>query len=179
MDFNTSKTRANLETAFAGESMATLKYWLFSKQAEADGYQQIGAIFKETAGNELSHAEKWYKYLSGGGIGSTEQNLVIAAGGENYEWTQMYKQFAETAAQEGYDEIAHYFRAVGNVEKEHEERYLSLLRRVQEGSVFREQEALVWKCRKCGHIYTGPEAPGVCPVCGYGQAYFERLAKNY
>lgn len=179
MDFKSSKTYQNLETAFAGESMAATKYRFFAAKARADGYQQIADIFLETAGNETEHAELWFKYLSGGSLADTAENLKIAAGGENFEWTEMYREFAETAAHEGFDELAHYFRAVGEIEKTHEERYLTLLERVENGTVFDAGEVVVWQCLKCGHLHVGTKAPGICPVCGHEQAYFERQAKNY
>lgn len=179
MDFKNSRTYQNLETALAGESVAAVKYRFFAAKARADGYQQIANIFDETAGNESEHAEIWYKYLSGGELAGTAENLKIAAGGENYEWTEMYREFAETAAHEGFDELAHYFKAVGEIEKGHEERYLTLLERVENGEVFQAGEVVVWKCLKCGHLHVGVKAPQVCPVCRHDQSYFERLAKNY
>ena len=172
-----SKTEQNLWTAFAGESQARNKYTYFASKAKKDGYVQISKIFEETAANEKEHAEIWFKLL--GGIGNTAENLKAAAERENYEWTEMYKGFAETADEEGFKEIAAKFRLVGEVEKHHEERYNKLAERVEKGEVFNRPGVKVWKCLNCGHLHVGPEAPKVCPVCGHPQSYFEEQAINY
>ncbi len=177
MELKGSKTEANLWTAFAGESMARNKYTYFASKAKKEGYEQIAAIFTETAGNEKEHAEIWFKEL--GGIGDTAANLKAAAAGENEEWTQMYKEMAETAKEEGFDRLAFLFEGVGKIEKEHEERYLALLKNLEEGVVFKRGEVYIWKCRNCGHIHVGTEAPTVCPICAHPQAYFELQVKNY
>ena len=177
MELKGSKTEANLWTAFAGESQARNKYTYFASKARKEGYEQIAAIFEETAGNEKEHAKLWFKELSG--IGDTAANLKAAAAGENEEWTQMYKEMAETAREEGFTNLAFLFEGVGKIEKEHEERYLTLLKNLDEGMVFQRGDEYVWKCRNCGHIHVGKSAPGVCPVCAHPQAYFELLSKNY
>ena len=179
MEFKGSKTEANLMTAFAGESQARNKYSYYASKAKKDGYQQIAAIFEETANNEKEHAKIWFKELHGGSVPSTVENLVDAASGENYEWTEMYKSFAETAKEEGFDRIAALFEMVGAIEKEHEERYKKLLENLQNGIVFADTDEVVWVCRNCGHIHVGKNAPEVCPVCAHPQAYFERKANNY
>ena len=179
MELKGSKTEQNLMTAFAGESQARNKYTFFASQAKKDGYEQIAAIFQETADNEKEHAKLWFKLLNGGAIGSTEENLKAAAAGENYEWTDMYAEFAKTAKEEGFARIAYLFEEVGKIEKEHEERYLKLLENVKEGKVFEAGEVKIWKCRNCGHICVGKEAPEVCPVCAHPKAYFEIKAENY
>ena len=166
-------------TAFAGESQARNKYTFFASQAKKDGYEQIAAIFQETADNEKEHAKLWFKLLNGGAIGSTEENLKSAAAGENYEWTDMYAEFAKTAKEEGFARIAYLFEEVGKIEKEHEERYLKLLENVKEGKVFEAGEVKIWKCRNCGHIVVGTSAPEVCPVCNHPKAFFEIKAENY
>lgn len=176
-DIKGSKTEANLQAAFAGEAMARTKYTFFAGKAKKEGYEQIAAIFEETAGNEKEHAEMWYKLLDG--IGDTAANLVSAAAGENEEWTQMYKEFAEAAREEGFYEIATLFEGVAQIEKEHEERYLKLLKNLQDGMVFKKDEVTAWKCRNCGHIHVGVSAPELCPVCAHAQAYFELRAENY
>ena len=173
-----SKTEANLLTAFAGESQARNKYTYYASKARKDGYVQIAKIFEETAGNEKEHAELWFKLLNGG-IGDTLSNLKDAAAGENYEWTDMYAGFAKTAREEGLDQIADLFEGVAKIEKEHEERYLALLKNIEDGVVFKKDNVRVWKCRNCGHIHVGESAPEVCPVCAHPQAYFELQAKNY
>ena len=178
-DFKGSRTYANLNTAFAGESMARTKYTFFASQAKKDGYEQIAAIFTETAENEKEHAKLWYKYMNGGKVGDTVTNLRLAAAGENEEWTRMYREFAEIAREEGYNEIAEKFERVGAIEKTHEERYLTLLANVTDGKVFRKDETNVWVCRNCGHVYVGAEAPEVCPTCDHPKAYFELRAENY
>ena len=179
MELKGSKTEQNLMTAFAGESQARNKYTFFASQAKKDGYEQIAAIFQETADNEKEHAKLWFKLLNGGAIGSTEENLKAAAAGENYEWTDMYAEFAKTAKEEGFARIAYLFEEVGKIEKEHEERYLKLLENVKEGKVFEAGEIKIWKCRNCGHIVVGTKAPEVCPVCAHPKAYFEIKAENY
>ena len=179
MELKGSKTEQNLMTAFAGESQARNKYTFFASQANKDGYEQIAAIFQETADNEKEHAKLWFKLLNGGAIGSTEENLKAAAAGENYEWTDMYAEFAKTAKEEGFARIAYLFEEVGKIEKEHEERYLKLLENVKEGKVFEAGEVKIWKCRNCGHIVVGTSAPEVCPVCNHPKAFFEIKAENY
>ena len=179
MELKGSKTQQNLMTAFAGESQARNKYTFFASQAKKDGYEQIAAIFQETADNEKEHAKLWFKLLNGGAIGSTEENLKSAAAGENYEWTDMYAEFAKTAKEEGFARIAYLFEEVGKIEKEHEERYLKLLENVKEGKVFEAGEVKIWKCRNCGHIVVGTSAPEVCPVCNHPKAFFEIKAENY
>ena len=174
-----TKTEKNLMEAFAGESQARNKYTFFASQAKKDGYEQIAAIFQETADNEKEHAKLWFKLLNGGAIGSTEENLKAAAAGENYEWTDMYAEFAKTAKEEGFARIAYLFEEVGKIEKEHEERYLKLLENVKEGKVFEAGEVKIWKCRNCGHIVVGTSAPEVCPVCNHPKAFFEIKAENY
>ncbi len=178
-DLKGTKTEKNLIEAFAGESMARNKYTFFASKAKKDGYQQIAAIFEETAANEKEHAKMWYKLLCGGSILSTEENLKLAAAGENEEWTEMYARMAKEAEEEGFDEIARLFRSVGAVEKEHEERYLKLLQNVQTGTVFKKREKVIWICRNCGHIHEGDEAPEICPTCAHPQAYFELRVINY
>nr|WP_302649449.1 rubrerythrin family protein [uncultured Agathobaculum sp.] len=173
-----SKTEANLQTAFAGESMAHTKYLYFASKAKKDGYVQISKIFEETAGNEKEHAKIWFKLLNDG-IGSTPENLKAAAAGENYEWTDMYDTFAKEAHEEGFEDIAFLFEQVGAIEKEHEARYLKLLSNVENKIVFSRDGDCIWKCSNCGHIVVGKEAPEVCPVCAHPQAYFEIKAENY
>ena len=177
-DLKGTKTEANLEAAFAGESMARNKYTYFASKAKKDGYEQIAALFLETAENEKEHAKMWFKLLNGG-IGSTVENLAAAAAGENEEWISMYKQFAEEARAEGFNEIAAMFEGVAAIEKEHEERYLKLLENIEKGIVFKKDGVTVWKCRNCGHIHHGEAAPEVCPVCAHPQSYFEVMAQNY
>ena len=179
MELKGSKTEQNLMTAFAVESQARNKYTFFASQAKKDGYEQIAAIFQETADNEKEHAKLWFKLLNGGAIGSTEENLKSAAAGENYEWTDMYAEFAKTAKEEGFARIAYLFEEVGKIEKENEERYLKLLENVKEGKVFEAGEVKIWKCRNCGHIVVGTSAPEVCPVCNHPKAFFEIKAENY
>ena len=179
MELKGSKTEQNLMTAFAGESQARNKYTYFASKAKKEGYEQIAAIFQETADNEKEHSKMWFKLLNGGDIPTTVENLKAAAEGENYEWTDMYDKMAKEAKEEGFDRIAYLFEAVGKIEKEHEERYLKLLDNVKEGKVFDCGEVKVWKCRNCGHIHVGKTAPAVCPVCSHPQAYFEIKAENY
>ena len=172
-----SKTEANLKTAFSGESEARNKYTYFASVAKKEGYQQIAAIFEETAANEKEHAKMWFKEL--GGLGTTAENLLSAAEGENYEWTDMYDRFAKEAEEEGFERIATLFRGVAAIEKEHEERYRKLLANVKEGEVFEKGSVVIWQCRNCGHIVVGTKAPDVCPVCNHPQAYFEISAENF
>ena len=174
-----TKTEKNLMEAFAGESQARNKYTYFASKAKKEGYEQIAALFEETAANEKEHAKIWFKLLNGGEIGTTAENLKAAADGENYEWTDMYAEFAKIAKEEGFDHIAYLFEEVGKIEKEHEERYLKLLENVKDGKVFEAGEVKIWKCRNCGHIVIGKEAPDVCPVCSHPKAYFEIKAENY
>ena len=174
-----SKTEANLQAAFAGESQATNKYTYFASKAKKDGYMQIAAIFEETAKNEREHAKMWYKLLNGGEISGTEENLRMAAAGENYEWTDMYKDFAKTAREEGFDEIARLFDGVAAIEAEHEKRYLALLDNVKGGVVFSRDGDVIWQCSNCGHICIGKQAPEVCPVCSHPKSYFQIKAENY
>ena len=173
-----TRTEANLQTAFAGESMARNKYTFFASKAKKDGYVQIAKIFEETAANEKEHAKIWFKLLNGG-IDDTAANLKAAAEGENYEWTDMYDEFAKTADEEGFHALAAKFRMVGEIEKHHEERYRALLKNVETASVFEKSEVKVWECRNCGHIVIGTKAPQVCPVCNHPQSYFELHAENY
>ena len=179
MELKGSKTEQNLMTAFAGESQARNKYTYFASKAKKEGYEQIAAIFQETADNEKEHAKMWFKLLNGGDIGTTAENLKAAADGENYEWTDMYAEFAKTAKEEGFARIAYLFEEVAKIEKEHEERYLKLLENVKDGKVFEAGEVKIWKCRNCGHIVVGTSAPEVCPVCNHPKAYFEIKAENY
>ena len=179
MELKGSKTEQNLMTAFAGESQARNKYTYFASKAKKEGYEQIAAIFQETADNEKEHAKMWFKLLNGGEIGTTAENLNAAADGENYEWTDMYAEFAKIAKEEGFDHIAYLFEEVGKIEKEHEERYLKLLENVKDGKVFEAGEVKIWKCRNCGHIIVGKSAPEICPVCSHPKAYFEIKAENY
>ena len=174
-----SQTEKNLLTAFAGESQARNKYTYYASQAKKDGYEQIAAIFEETAGNEKEHAKIWFKKLHGGSVPGTVQNLLDAAGGEHYEWTEMYKGFEETARTEGFGDIAALFKLVGAIEKHHEERYRKLLAAVEGGTVFKKGAKATWTCRNCGHIYEGEAAPPQCPVCVHPQSYFEVLNENY
>lgn len=176
--YSGTQTEKNLEAAFAGESQARNKYTYFASVAKKEGYEQISALFLETADNEKEHAKLWFKELEG--IGDTKANLKAAAEGENYEWTDMYKGFAETAEKEGFKELAVKFRLVADVEKHHEERYLALLKNVNELKVFKkDEEVTVWKCRNCGFIFVGKEAPRVCPCCAHPQSFFEVNANNY
>lgn len=179
MELKGSRTEANLMAAFAGESQARNKYSYYASQAKKDGYEQIAAIFEETANNEKEHAKLWFKTLHGGNIPSTIENLEDAAHGENYEWTEMYKEFAEVAKEEGFNEIAYLFKSVGEIEKHHEERYLKLLGNINDHLVFERGEEKVWICRNCGHVVVGKNAPAVCPVCKHPQAFMELKAENY
>ena len=180
MELKGSKTEANLMAAFAGESQARNKYTYFASKAKKEGYEQISSFFTETADNEKEHAKIWFKLLNGGDVPTTKENLKAAADGENYEWTDMYKGFAKTAKEEGFDHIAYLFEEVAKIEKEHEGRYLKLLDNLDSDLVFKtKEEATVWICRNCGHVYVGKEAPKVCPVCNHPQSYFERRKENY
>lgn len=172
-----TETEKNLMAAFAGESQARNKYTYFASKAKKDGFEQIAALFELTANNEKEHAKLWFKELDG--IGTTEENLKVAADGENFEWTDMYKGFAETAEKEGFKELAEKFRLVAAIEKRHEERYRALLHNVEANEVFRKSEVKIWECRNCGHIVVGTEAPEVCPTCNHPKAYFEVHTDNY
>lgn len=174
-----TKTEKNLQIAFAGESEARNKYTYFASKAKKDGYVQIAAIFEETAANEKEHAKMWYKLLHGGEIGATVDNLVEAANGENYEWTDMYANMAKDAKEEGFDHIAFLFEEVARIEKEHEERYRKLLANIQGDLVFSREGDVIWQCSNCGHICVGKKAPQVCPVCAHPQSYFQIKAENY
>ena len=175
--YSGTQTEKNLEAAFAGESQARNKYTYFASKAKKEGFEQIAALFLETADNEKEHAKLWFKELNG--IGDTAENLAAAAAGENYEWTDMYEGFARTADEEGFPELAAKFRAVAAIEKRHEERYRALLHNVETAEVFKRSEVKVWECRNCGHIVVGTEAPKVCPVCAHPQPYFEIHKENY
>ena len=179
MELKGSKTEANLLAAFAGESQARNKYTYYASKAKKDGYEQIAAIFEETAANEKEHAKMWFKLLHGGDIPGTMENLEDAAAGENYEWTDMYAEFAKTAKEEGFNHIAYLFEEVAKIEKEHEERYRKLIGNIEEGIVFSRDGDKIWKCRNCGHIHIGKEAPEVCPVCAHPKSFFEIKAENY
>ena len=178
MELKGSRTEANLMAAFAGESQATNKYTYYASKAKKDGYNQIAAIFTETAANEKEHAKLWFKLLHGG-IPSTLENLADAANGENYEWTDMYTEFAKVAREEGFDYIANLFEGVAAIEKEHEERYRKLIANIEGGLVFSRDGDVVWQCSNCGHICVGKKAPEVCPVCAHPQSYFQIKAENY
>lgn len=174
-----TKTEENLKKALAGESEARTKYDFFASQAKKDGYEQISAIFAETALNEKEHAKLWYKELHGGAVEPTDINLEAAAAGENYEWTDMYAEFAKTAREEGFEELAKKFEGVAAIEKSHEERYRKLLKNIKDKKVFSRDGDAIWVCRNCGHIVIGKDAPEVCPVCNHPQAYFELKPENY
>ncbi len=179
MELKGSRTEKNLQTAFAGESQARNKYWFYASKARKEGYQQIADLFMETAENEREHAELWFKHLHNGGIPTTTENLLDAAAGENYEWTNMYAEFAQVAEEEGFTELARLFRAVGKIEKTHEERYRKLLANIEGGLVFSRDGDTIWQCLQCGNIVIGKKAPAKCPVCGHDQAYFQIRAENY
>ena len=179
MELKESKTYENLMTAFAGESQARNKYTYYASKAKKDGYEQIAAIFEETANNEKEHAKMWFKELHDGEVPSTLENLNDAADGENYEWTDMYDNFAKVAREEGFTRIALLFEGVAKIEKEHEERYRKLIANVEDGLVFSRDGDTIWKCRNCGHIVIGKKAPSVCPICSHSQSYFEVKAENY
>ena len=178
-DLKGTKTEKNLWAAFAGESQARNKYTYYASKAKKDGYEQIAAMFEETANNEKEHAKLWFKILEGGDIKDTMANLADAAGGENYEWTEMYPTFAKEAREEGFDEIARKFEMVAAIEKTHEERYRKLFKNIEDAIVFSREGDCVWICRNCGHIVIGPKAPKVCPVCNHPQSFFEIKAANY
>ena len=177
--FKRKSNRKKFNGSISGESEARNKYTYFASKARKEGYEQIAAIFEETALNEKEHAKIWFKLLNGGEIPSTLENLNAAAAGENYEWTDMYDGFAKTAKEEGFDRIAYLFEAVGKIEKEHEERYKKLIENLQDGLVFSRDGDKIWKCRNCGHIVIGKDAPAVCPVCNHPQSFFEIKAENY
>ena len=179
MELKGSKTEANLNAAFAGESMARNKYTFYASQAKKEGYEQIADIFLETAENEKEHAKLWFKALHGNAMPKTVENLKDAAAGENYEWTTMYADFAKVAKEEGFDQIAALFEGVGGIEKHHEERYNDLLRNIEGGVVFKKDKVVMWKCRNCGYIHVGETAPEVCPVCKHPQSFFEVRATNW
>ena len=179
MELKGSQTEKNLLKAFAGESEARNKYTYYASKAKKDGYEQIAAIFEETANNEKEHAKIWFKLLHGGAVPSTIENLKDAAGGENYEWTQMYQEFAKTAKEEGFDDIANLFLMVADIEKHHEERYLKLVGNIENNLVFEAKEEKLWICRNCGHVYYGKVAPDICPVCNHPQSYQELKSENY
>lgn len=178
MNLKGTKTEANLAAAYAGESQARNKYTFYAAEAKKQGFKQIGEIFEKTADNERAHAEIWFEYLSGGSLGNTAHNLIDAATGENFEWTEMYAKFAEDARSEGLTEIAYLFEAVGKIEKDHEERFRKLAENVQQNEVFQKPETQCWICSNCGHIHEGTEAPKVCPVCKHQQSYFEIKTEN-
>ena len=179
MNLKGTKTEQNLMTAFAGESQARNKYTYYASKAKKDGYEQIAAIFEETANNEKEHAKLWFKLLHNNTVPGTVENLIDAANGENYEWTEMYDEFAREAREEGLEDIAILFEGVGKIEKEHEKRYLDLLGNINNSLVFSSDNDTIWVCRNCGHIHIGKNAPEVCPVCNHPQSYFERKASNY
>ncbi|MBR7092155.1 MAG: rubrerythrin family protein [Clostridia bacterium] len=178
-DLKGTQTEANLMTAFAGESQARNKYTYYASRARKDGYVQIANLFEETADNEKEHAKIWFKLLHDGAVPDTAANLAEAAAGENYEWTDMYAGFAETARKEGFEQIAFLFEQVGQIEKEHEERYRKLLANIEQGLVFTKEGDAIWQCANCGHIVVGKKAPEICPVCAHPQAYFQVKATNY
>ena len=179
MELKGSRTEANLMAAFAGESQARNKYTYYASKARKDGYEQIAAIFEETANNEKEHAKMWFKELHGGDIPTTAENLLDAAEGENYEWTDMYAEFAKVAHEEGFERIAFLFEGVAAIEKEHEERYRKLLKNVEDKLVFSKEGEAIWICRNCGHVVVGTSAPAVCPVCSHPQSFFELKKENY
>ena len=179
MELKGSQTEKNLMTAFAGESQARNKYTYYASQAKKDGYEQIAAIFEETAANEKEHAKMWFKELHDGKVPSTIDNLKDAANGENYEWTEMYEEFARIAKEEGFNQIAYLFEQVGQIEKHHEERFLKLIDNIDNNLVFQKGEEKVWICRNCGHVYVGEKALEVCPVCKHQKSYMELKAENY
>jgi len=179
MELKGTKTEANLQAAFAGESQARNKYTYYASKAKSEGYVQISNFFNETANNEKEHAKIWFKLLHNGAVPTTIENLKDGANGEHYEWTEMYADFAKVAKEEGFTKIAYLFEAVGKIEKEHEERYLKLLENVEKEQVFEKPEVVVWQCENCGHIHIGLKAPNVCPVCDHPQAFFQVVAKNY
>jgi len=177
MELKGTQTEKNLKTAFEGESMARVKYGYFASAAKKEGYEQIGAIFEETSENEKEHAKLWFKQLKG--IGTTEQNLRAAAAGENHEWSSMYKGFAETARKEGFNDLATQFEGVAKIEARHEQRYLELADKLKNGAIFKKNIKLQWKCRNCGHIFTGDSAPEICPVCNHPKSFFEVFVEKF
>lgn len=177
MELKGSQTEKNLWAAFAGESQAYTKYGYYASRAKKDGFEQISALFAETAGNEKEHAKIWFKLVAG--VGTTAENLEAAADGEHEEWTSMYPEFAKVAKEEGFTKIARLFEAVAKIESEHEERYRILLANIKDEKVFKKEEKIIWQCRNCGYVCESPQAPQVCPVCNHPQAYFEQLKKNY
>ncbi len=179
MELKGSKTEQNLMTAFAGESQARNKYTYYASKAKKDGYEQLAAIFEETANNEKEHAKLWFKELHNGEIPTTEENLKDATSGENYEWTEMYKEFAKTAKEEGFTRLAFLFEKVGEIEKHHEERYLTLLKNIEDDRVFKKDGNKIWVCRNCGYVYEGEKALEVCPVCAHPKSFMEVKADNY
>lgn len=179
MELKGSKTESNLMAAFAGESQARNKYSYYASKAKKDGYEQIAALFEETANNEKEHAKMWFKELHGGSVPSTEENLADAIDGENYEWTDMYQEFAKTAREEGFDRIAKLFESVAEIERHHEERFKKLLKNIEDKVVFSRDGDSIWICRNCGHVVVGSEAPAVCPVCAHPQSFFELKSENY
>ncbi len=179
MELKGSKTEQNLLTAFAGESQACVKYQYYASQAKKDGYVKIQNIFTETSKNEKEHAKLWFKALHGGKVPSTEENLKDAASGENYEWTDMYAEFAKTAREEGFDQLAELFEGVGAIEKHHEARYKAMLEEIEKDTMFKKAEDTVWICLNCGHVFIGKEAPEACPVCNHPKAYFQELKEHY
>ena len=179
MELKGSKTEQNLKVAYAGESQARVKYEYYSSQAKKDGYEQIAEIFDETSRNEKEHAKLWFKYLYNGAVPKTVNNLEDAASGENYEWTTMYEEFAKIAQEEGFNEIAKLFLGVAQIEKEHEERYRTLLKNINDDTVFKKDENKIWICRNCGHVYIGKEALDVCPICNHPQSFMEVRKENY
>ena len=179
MELKGSKTEQNLMTAFAGESQARNKYTYYASKAKKDGYEQLAAIFEETANNEKEHAKLWFKELHNGEIPTTEENLKDAASGENYEWTEMYKEFAKTTKEEGFTRLAFLFEKVGEIEKHHEERYLTLLKNIEDDRVFKKDGNKIWVCRNCGYVYEGENALEVCPVCAHPKSFMEVKADNY
>lgn len=179
MELKGSKTEQNLMTAFAGESQARNKYTYYASKSKKDGYEQLAAIFEETANNEKEHAKLWFKELHNGEIPTTEENLKDAASGENYEWTEMYKEFAKTAKEEGFTRLAFLFEKVGEIEKHHEERYLTLLKNIEDDRVFKKDGNKIWVCRNCGYVYEGEKALEVCPVCAHPKSFMEVKADNY
>ena len=179
MELKGSKTEKNLQTAFAGESQARNKYTYYASKAKKDGYEQIAAIFEETAGNEREHAKIWFKLLNNGEVPDTITNLKDAANGENYEWTEMYAEFAKEAKEEGFNNIAFLFEGVAKIEKEHEDRYKKLLENIENNQVFNKPTETMWVCRNCGHVHYGDKAPKICPICNHPESYFEVKANNY
>ncbi len=179
MELKGSKTEQNLMAAFAGESQARTKYDYYASRAKKDGFEQVAAFFEETSRNEKEHAKIWFKLLHDGAIPATEENLLDAANGENYEWTDMYAEFAKVAKEEGFEQIAKLFEGVAKIEKEHEERYKALLENIKTGKVFKKEDKIAWHCRNCGHIHYGEVAPNMCPVCTHPQAFFEEKSENY